>query len=127
MGIDPRSTFHFVKVLTKLDLVDVKVWDFIIKGWQVKMSFSFSFLSLSPFPLSPKVMKLKPPGTKSLQSIHVVFLKRFSPQYYGFGKMSTNDQILCEILLKSPNHTAPLIFCREKMVLENYVHVIYDH
>ncbi|XP_019849713.1 PREDICTED: general transcription factor 3C polypeptide 1-like isoform X1 [Amphimedon queenslandica] len=85
LGIDPRSTFHFVKVLTKMDLVDVKV------------------------------MKLKPPQAKSLQSIHVVFLKRFSPQYYGFGKMSTSDQILYDILLTSPNHTAPLKFCREKM------------
>ena len=84
------------------------------------MSRFSDFIYESDFLLFPKVMKLKPAGAKSLQSIHVVFLKRFSPQYYGFGKLSTNDQILCDILLKSPNHTAPVKFCSEKMVLEIY-------
>ena len=59
-------------------------------------------------------MKLKPEGgSKPFHNVHVVFLKRFSPQYRG---LSDNTQILCDLLSRYPRKTAPMRLVRDAVV-----------
>jgi hypothetical protein len=87
LKIDARSTFHHVKILQEMGVVNIKVY----------------------------TLKYEKGG--GYQQIHIVFLKRFTPGDLTGNMCNPHHKLFTDLLQNSPNRTLPVTELSKSLVI----------